>query len=180
MSKADDIRWISQVVLIGNKQSFNHLVVKYQSSIRRFFANLTKGDTFLSDDLAQETFLKAYLKIHSFRGTSSFSTWLFRIAYNTYLDSVRAKKYFEDWNLQEIDENTSAEIDYSSKKNDIFAALQYVKKDEKVALLLFYMEDKSQKEIAKIMDLPLGTVKTNILKGKEKMEIFLRKNGYEK
>jgi RNA polymerase sigma-70 factor, ECF subfamily len=180
MSKTEDMLWVSQVVMFDNKQSFNRLVLKYQSPIRRFFLNLTMGDNPLSDDLAQETFIKAYLNIRSFQGISAFSTWLFRIAYNTYYDSVRAKKYYDDLDILQIDKISSNNIEYSSEKSDIFTALKYLKKDEKSAILLFYMEDKSHKEIAKIMDIPLGTVKTNILKGKEKLGKFLSNQGYGK
>ncbi|MGC3977249.1 MAG: sigma-70 family RNA polymerase sigma factor [Paludibacteraceae bacterium] len=180
MSKAEDLVWISQVVMFDNKQAFNNLVLKYQSPVRRFFRNLTMGDTALSDDLAQETFIKAYLNIRSYQGISAFSTWLYRIAYNTYYDSVRAKKYYEDIDDTQIDKKTHINIAYSPEKNDIFVALQYLKKDERTAILLFYMEDKTHKEIAKIMNLPLGTVKTNILKGKEKLGKLLNECGYGK
>ncbi len=180
MSKTEDMLWVSQVVMFDNKQAFNHLVLKYQSPIRRFFLNLTMGDKPLSDDLAQETFIKAYLNIRSFQGISGFSTWLFRVAHNTFYDSVRAKKYYDDINIAEIDKKNNIEITFSQEKNDIFAALQFLKKDEKTTVLLFYMEDKTHKEIAKITNLPLGTVKTNILKGKEKIGKFLTENGYGK
>lgn len=180
MSKTEDMLWVSQVVMFDNKQSFNRLVLKYQSPIRRFFLNLTMGDNPLSDDLAQETFIKAYLNIRSFQGISAFSTWLFRIAYNTYYDSVRAKKYYDDINIAEIDKKNSTENEYSQEKNDIFVALKHLKKDEKTTILLYYLEDKTHKEIAKITNLPLGTVKTNILKGKEKIGNFLSKQGYGK
>ena len=76
--------WVSQVVIADDLCSFDRLVQKYQSPIRRFLLNLTLGDTMLSDDLAQETFIKAYLNIRSFQGISAFSTWLYRIAYNTF------------------------------------------------------------------------------------------------
>jgi RNA polymerase sigma-70 factor (ECF subfamily) len=82
-------------------------------------------------------------------------------------------KQSNDW-----DKKYSTEIDYSSEKNDIFAALKYLRKDEQTAILLCYMEDKTHKEIAKIMNIPLGTVKTNILKGKEKMGKYLTQAGY--
>lgn len=180
MSKTEDMLWVSQVVMFDNKRAFNHLVLKYQSPIRRFFLNLTMGDNPLSEDLAQETFVKAYLNIRSFQGISAFSTWLYRIAYNTYYDSARARKYHSDLNTAEIDSRNSAEIEYSSEKSDIFTALKYLKKEEQSAILLFYMEDKSHKEIANIMNIPLGTVKTNILKGKEKLGKFLSKQGYGK
>lgn len=180
MSKTEDMLWVSQVVVFDNKQAFNHLVLKYQSPIRRFFLNLTLGDKPLSDDLAQETFIKAYLNIRSFQGIAAFSTWLYRIAYNTYYDSSRAKKYYEDVNIAVVETKNYVENGYSIEKNDIFVALKLLNNSEKEAILLCYMEDKTHKEIAKVMNLPLGTVKNHILKGKEKIEIFLTQSGYGK
>jgi RNA polymerase sigma factor (sigma-70 family) len=75
-----------------NKRAFDQLVRKYQSPVRRFFLNQTLGDAQLSDDLAQETFIKAYMNITKFRGLSSFSTWLMRIAYNVFYDEMRKRK----------------------------------------------------------------------------------------
>lgn len=179
-NKAEDILLASQAAMLNDKEAFNRLVQKYQSSIRRFFLNLTVGDTALSDDLAQETFIKVYLNLRSFQGISSFSTWLFRIAYNTFYDSKRAQKYYEDLDVTDFDKKNSISNEYSPEKNDIFVALKLLKKEEQTAVLLFYMEDKTQKEIAKIMDIPLGTVKTYLMKGKEKMTKFLTVQGYGK
>ena len=82
MSQLNDIALVTQVIVFHNSRAFDQLVRKYQSPVRRFFLNLTCGDRELSDDLAQETFLKAYTHIASFKNLSSFSTWLYRIAYN--------------------------------------------------------------------------------------------------
>ena len=91
MSQLNDISLVAQVVMFHNTRAFDQLVKKYQSAIRRFFLNLTCGDSELSDDLAQETFIKAYTNIASFKHLSNFSTWLFRIAYNIYYDYLRSK-----------------------------------------------------------------------------------------
>lgn len=178
MSKTDDIRWVAQVTLLGDKSAFDKLTCKYQSSIRRFFLNLTMGDAPLSDDLAQETFIKAYLNIHSFLGISSFSTWLFRIAYNIFYDSVRAQKHWMDLDETEINRQHQTQNSFSAEKMDIYNALKILRKEEQTAVLLFYMEDKTHPEIARIMNCPLGTVKTYILKGKEKLSIYLTQVGY--
>lgn len=95
MSKAEDLLWISQVVVADDHRAFERLVRKYQSSVRRFLLNLTLGDSYLADDLAQETFIKVYLNIRSFKGISAFSTWLYRIAYNVFFDSKRAYRHTE-------------------------------------------------------------------------------------
>ena len=178
MSKSDDLLWVTRVTLLGDKSAFDQLTRKYQSSIRRFFLNLTMGDSPLSDDLAQETFIKAYLNLNSFQGLSGFSTWLFRIAYNVHYDFVRAKKITSDIDESEINHRYQLDNTFSAEKLDIHQALQLLRREEKTAVLLFYMEDKTHKEIAKIMQCPLGTVKTYILKGKEKLGVFLKKEGY--
>ena len=82
MSQINDISLVAQVVVFKNTRAFNQLVQKYQSPIRRFFLNLTCGDSDLSDDLAQDTFIKAYTSIATFKNLSNCSTWLYRIAYN--------------------------------------------------------------------------------------------------
>ena len=178
MSNTDDIRWVTQVALFGDKNAYDKLTCKYQSPIRRFFLNLTAGDGPLSDDLAQETFIKAYLNITAFKGISGFSTWLYRIAYNVYYDSVRAQKKYADINEWEIDSQHQTQNEFSAEKMDIYRALKLLRKEEQTAVLLFYMEDQTHPEIAKIMNCPLGTVKTYILKGKEKLSLYLTNAGY--
>lgn len=178
MSKSEDLRWITRVKLLGDTSAFDHLTRKYQSSIRRFFMHLTMGDKPLSDDMAQETFIKVYLNIHSFQGLSKFSTWLFRIAYNVHYDFVRNKKITSEINEAEINHMHQQENSFSAEYIDIHHALQLLRFEEKTAILLFYMEDKTHKEIANIMQCPLGTIKTYILKGKEKLGAYLKKEGY--
>ena len=111
MADLSDISLVTQVAVLHNKKAFDQLVRKYQSPVRRFFLNQTLGDEQLSDDLAQETFIKAYVNITKFRGMSSFSTWLMRIAYNVFYDDVRSRKQTED-----ID--TSSAVRQSSKSGD--------------------------------------------------------------
>ena len=89
MGQLNDISLVAQVVVFKNTRAFDTLVKKYQSPVRRFFLHQTLGDGELSDDLAQETFLKAYTNLSSFKNLSSFSTWLYRIAYNVFYDYIR-------------------------------------------------------------------------------------------
>lgn len=74
MNQLNDLSLIAQVVVFHNNRAFDQLVRKYQSAVRRFFLNQTCGDSELSDDLAQETFIRAYTNLASFRNLSSFST----------------------------------------------------------------------------------------------------------
>ena len=96
MSQLNDISLVAQVVVFKNTRAFDQLVQKYQSPVRRFFLHLTCGDSELSDDLAQDTFIKAYTNLASFRNLSSFSTWLYRIAYNIFYDYIRSRKEMAD------------------------------------------------------------------------------------
>ena len=178
MNKTDDIRWVTQLTLLGDKSAFDKLTSKYQSPIRRFFLNLTMGDAPLSDDLAQETFIKAYLNINTFKGISGFSTWLYRIAYNVFYDSARAQKHYADLDEHVIDNQHQTQNDFSTERLDIYKAIKQLRKEEQTAVLLFYMEDRTQNEIARIMNCPLGTVKTYLLKGKEKLSVYLTQAGY--
>ena len=84
LSKFDEMKLIARCALGDDRRAFGTLVEAYQTEIRRFFLNITFGDAALSDDLAQETFIKAYTSIRSFKGLSKFSTWLYRIAYNEF------------------------------------------------------------------------------------------------
>lgn len=174
MSNTDDLKWIMQVTLLGNKDAFDPLVRKYQSPIRRFFLNLTMGDSSLSDDLAQETFIKAYLQLKSFQGLSGFSTWLFRIAYNVFYDSVRAQKHQNETSLDEVDRWHSVDNDFSAEKSDLHDALRKLRQEERTAILLCYMEGMSHSQAAKVMKCPLGTLKSYVSAGKTKLAHHLQ------
>lgn len=179
ISKTDDLIWVSQVVLFGNKKAFEQLVNKYQGQIRRFFLNLTAGNAALSDDLAQETFIKVYLNLQSFKGTAGFSTWLFRVAYNVYYDYFRSSKSNQEVDYTEVDRNVVGEDAHSDSQMDIYESLKVLKPDERTAVLLFYMEDHPVEKIAKIMNCPTGTVKSHLSRSRDKLAHFFKGTGYE-
>lgn len=99
MNSWDDIQLVSRVAVLHDRRAFDTLVKRHQETIRRFFLNQTCGDTQLSDDLAQDTFVKAYLNIGQFQGKSNFGTWLFRIAYNVFYDYTRGQRPTTDIDL---------------------------------------------------------------------------------
>ena len=180
MAELNDIALVTQVAVFHNKRAFDQLVRKYQSPVRRFFLNQTLGDEQLSDDLAQETFIKAYLNITKFRGLSSFSTWLMRIAYNVFYDDVRARKQTED-----VDTSISALRQTSSNgdsnlKMDIYAALALLKPDERTCITLQLIDGYPIDQISKITGIPDNTVKSHLRRGKEKMTVYLKQNGYDR
>ena len=185
MAELNDIALVTQVSVFRNKKAFDQLVRKYQSPVRRFFLNQTLGDEQLSDDLSQETFIKAYLNIAKFRGMSSFSTWLMRIAYNVFYDEVRKRKV----ESEELKENTQVAGTSltshlspltSSLKMDIYSALALLKPDERTCVTLQLIDGYPIDQIAKITGIPENTVKSHLHRGKEKMVNYLKQNGYDR
>ncbi|MFZ4455688.1 MAG: RNA polymerase sigma factor [Bacteroidales bacterium] len=179
MSKSDDILLVSQMVLFGSHKAFEQLVQKYQSPIRRFFLNLTFGNDALSDDLAQETFIKVYMNLQSFKGTAGFSTWLFRVAYNVYYDYIRSSKSNREAGYEEIGMHLESERPNSDCKIDVYESMKVLKPEERTAIMLFYMEDHPVEKISKIMDCPTGTVKSHLSRGREKLAEYFKNTGYE-
>ena len=179
MSQLNDIALVAQVVVLGNKRAFETLVKKYQSPVRRFFLHQTLGEEELSDDLSQETFIKAYTHLASFKNLSNFSTWLFRIAYNIFYDYIRNRKEtsgLEDW---EVDATYQTEQRRIGEEMDIYRGLSLLKEAERTCITLRYMEDLSVDKIADITGMPSGTVKSHLSRGKERLANFLKQNGYE-
>ena len=180
MVELNDIALVTQVAVFHNKRAFDQLVRKYQSHVRRFFLHQTLGDAQLSDDLAQETFIKAYLNITKFRGLSSFSTWLMRIAYNVFYDDVRARKQTDDVDTSISALRQSASTGDSNLKMDIYAALALLKPDERTCITLQLIDGYPIDEISKITGIPDNTVKSHLRRGKEKMTVYLKQNGYDR
>ena len=174
----NDALLVSQVLLLGDRNAFNRLVEAYQSPVRRFFFNLTGGDEELSKDLAQDTFVKVWLNIGSFRSVSMFSTWLYRVAYNTFYDYVRSRKPVVEVDTEILGNMQETEGYNKDVKIDLVRALLLLRAEERTVVLLFYMEDKSVKTISRIMDLPLGTVKSHLLRGKKKLAVYFEHTGY--
>ena len=179
MTELSDIALVTQVAVLHNKKAFDQLVRKYQSPVRRFFLNQTLGDEQLSDDLAQETFIKAYVNITKFRGMSSFSTWLMRIAYNVFYDDVRSRKQTDDIDTSSAMRQSSNSGD-SNLKMDIHAALALLKPDERICITLQLIDGYPIDQISKITGMNENTVKSHLKRGKDKMANYLKENGYDR
>lgn len=179
MNRLNDIALVAQVVVFKNTRAFDTLVKKYQSPVRRFFLNQTLGDKELSDDLAQETFLKAYTNLASFKNLSNFSTWLYRIAYNVFYDYIRSRKETSGLDTWEIDAAYRTEQRNVGEQMDIYRGLSQLKEAERTCITLFYMEDLPIEKIAMVTGMPAGTVKSHLSRGKDKLSTFLKQNGYD-
>lgn len=165
-----DADLITRTLVDEDQHAFGELVRRHQSAVRGVLRQLTRHDVSLADDLAQETFLRAYKNIRSFRGESKFSTWLYRIAYNCFREDARKRK-----ELVGVDEaRWQAELDPQSVdaglRHDLNNALNLLPLHERSAVLLCCQQGLSHDEAARVLDIPLGTVKTNVLRGREKLK----------
>ena len=158
------------------RDGFEKVVKEYQAPIRRLFLNLTLGDEMLSDDLAQDTFMKAYTNWNSFRRLSSTKTWLFRIAYNVFYDYRRSLHPTDTLEMNE-NNNPTYEIN-TSLKSDLYKAMQLLSQAERICVTLSIVEDQPIKTVAKITGLNENTVKSHIRRGREKIATFLKANNY--
>ena len=180
-----DLTLVTQVAVFHDKRAFDQLVRKYQSPVRRFLLNLTLGNEALSDDLAQDTFLKAYVNIGQFQGKSLFQTWLFRIAYNVFYDYKRKAS-----NLPQLGEASSTERlsaadspswgrpERTDIKMDVRQALALLKDEERTCITLQLIDGEPIDHIAEITGMPENTVKSHLRRGKVRLADYLKQNGY--
>ncbi len=163
---------IARVVKSGDQHAYSQLVRRYQSQIRQSLRQWCKEDHALADDLAQETFIKAYRALSGFRSDAKFSTWLYRIAYNVMVSYFRKQpKQVEHTEVEAVDERN--EMLAQEARRDIRAAMTQLSPEQQNAVHLCLQLGFSHQEAADIMSMPLGTVKTNVLRGKEKLQSLL-------
>ena len=155
----------------GDAAAFGTLVRQHQSKVRGFLRRLTRGDSALSDDLAQETFLEAHRKLDQFRGEGSFGAWLCGIAWSRFLMERRKRR---EEPLEAPDETASVDTTSASlARLDLEKAMAQLAPPERAALTLCYAFGHSHGEAAEILNLPLGTVKSHVLRGREKLKALL-------
>ena len=157
-------------------ERFIDLVRAEQESLRRFLLALCGGDSQEADDIAQDALVRAYVASGSFLGLSKFSTWLFRIAYNCYIDRCRKIKpeTIQTDSPQAIDFPATDETDAAFKYQQLYMALDRLPEKEKASIILHYFEDRSIKEIASILEIPPGTVKYYLSIGRNHLKDLLQ------
>ena len=149
----------------GDQRAYGLLVLKYQRRIQRLIGRMVR-DVDLVEDIAQETFVRAYRALHQFRGDAQFYTWLYRIAVNT------AKKF-----LLEL-KQTPAAFDNFSGNDEIAAvvnaAIEALPVDLRQAVVLREIEGLTYEEIAAAMNCPVGTVRSRIFRAREAISVRVR------
>lgn len=154
------------------RQQFITYVESNQQQLRRFLTALCCGDSALADDIAQDTFLKAYLALDSFREDCKFSSWIFRIAYNVFIDTRRAARCSEELS-QASAVATGDSADSSFHYQHLYTALDKLSAKERTSLLLFYIQGYSIKEISGIVDASEEAVKQQLSRGRMHLKNLL-------
>jgi RNA polymerase sigma-70 factor (ECF subfamily) len=180
-----------QRAVAGDSRAFELLVIKYQARIQRLIGRMVR-DTDLVEDIAQETFIRAYRALPKFRGDAQFYTWLYRIAVNT------AKKFLLDLKRtptvsdrlpsgdDDADETFRPQLEPMNEETPesvlaakeiavaVNAGLAALPDDLRQALTLREIEGLSYEEIAELMDCPIGTVRSRIFRAREAISVRLK------
>lgn len=176
----------------GDPKAFEMLVVKYQRRIERLIARMVR-DVDLVQDIAQESFIRAYRALPQFRGDSAFYTWLYRIAVNTakkalvdlkrdplVTESARAGMNDDDDETsrpeRELSDGETPDAVLASKEiaQTVNAAIEALSDDLRQAITLREIEGLSYEEIAELMNCPIGTVRSRIFRARESIAQRLR------
>ena len=151
--------------------AFGELVRRHQSQVRNFLRKLTR-DYVLADDLAQDAFLHAWDKLHTFRGHGTFIGWLLKVAYTTFLQSKRKSSRYGEI-LEEVGHDAEARdsqhTEQSADITDLDKFLAVLTEEERAVMILSYACGLSHREIGDAASMPVGTVKSIIFRGKEKI-----------
>ncbi|MEP7207407.1 MAG: sigma-70 family RNA polymerase sigma factor [Casimicrobiaceae bacterium] len=181
IQEVTDAELIARVVVQDDRAAFAELVRRYQSGVRATLRRLATGDHGLADDLAQETFLSAYRNLRAFRQDARFSTWLYRIATNAFL-AYRRKRREELLGESADDVADGGEAADAHDRGygdhaggttlriDMERALEVLSDAERAAIVQCYHNDLSHEEAAYVLGCPVGTVKTHILRAKQKLK----------
>lgn len=155
-----------------DRQQFIQYVESNQRAVRRFLTALCCGDAAMADDLAQDTFVKAYLSCDSFRGDSKFSVWIYRIAYNTFVSSRRSVRATEPIDQAECISGAER-ADSAFRYQALYTALEQLSAKERTAILLYYMQGYAINEIADITGASVEAVKQQLSRGRRNLKGLL-------
>ena len=184
-----DLQLVERTVA-GDQKAFELLVIKYQRRIERLIGRMVR-DVDLVEDIAQETFIRAYKALHQFRGDAQFYTWLYRIAVNT------AKKFLMEMKRDPVltesqiksnddDETNSPGIELTSDETPesvlaakeiagaVNAAMDALPGDLRQAVVLREIDGLTYEEIAEVMNCPIGTVRSRIFRARESISAKVR------
>ncbi|MBT8078471.1 MAG: RNA polymerase sigma factor [Gammaproteobacteria bacterium] len=172
---------VARVVAQQDSAAFGELVRRHQSQVRNFLRRLAR-DHELADDLAQDAFMHAWDRIHTYTGRGSFIGWLLKVAYTTFLQSKRRSNRYAEI-LQQLGQQAAdtggGQAGVSDEIGDLDKFLAVLTEEERAVMILSYACGLSHREISDTADLPVGTVKSIIFRGKEKIRESFEINDHQ-
>ena len=157
------------------REQFIRQVRVHEKPFRRFLMAICCGDSMLADDIAQESYMKAYMSVANLENPDSFRFWLFRIAHNTFLTHKRALKSTVDFD-DARDVCSESESDDAFRYQDLHQALEKLSLKVRTSILLYYMEGYSVREVAAIIDTGEDAVRQHLARGRKHLKELLERN----
>ncbi len=169
------------LILNGDTSAFSVLVDRYKDLVFSLTIKMLKNRE-EAEEVSQDTFIKVYKSLNMFKGDSKFSTWIYRVAYNTCLDRLKKnKKQFNNVPIDEFTEHQVKTIDNALdtlENNERDKAIQdcitLLPSDDAFLLTLYYFEEQSLDEIAKVMNLTANHVKVKLFRSRKKLAAILK------
>lgn len=171
-----DAQLVARALGGSDEEAFRLIVERYQAAIRGFLRRLLAGDHGTADDLAQDTFLLAYRKLHTLRKAEGLASWLHSIAYRQFLQHGR--KHGRTRPVAEPPDAGHDPRDAMDSEWLLPRLMAQASETERACLTLAYAAGMSHPEISEITGLPLGTVKSHITRGKRKLQDWLNEHDH--
>ena len=176
MEQRDDIYYIEKV-LAGQSQYYSYIVERYQDIVFSIALKVLRNRED-AEEMAQETFIKVYKSLGSFKGKAKFSTWIYRITYNNCISELRKKKiYFASTDEVEIkDESEELNLDGIPEENRarvIKEAMEQLPEEEYTLVLLYYFEEQTIEEISRVTKLSESNTKVKLFRARKKLYTIL-------
>lgn len=186
MSAIDDYQLI-QSIKNGEPRAYAILVDRYKDLVYTLAYRMVRNRE-EAEEVAQDSFVKVYKSLDKFKGDSKFSTWIYRIAYNTSLDRIKKnKKHYNDVPINDYTYNQLDTIDNAlenmisaEKSKMIKDCIQKLPEESGVLLTLFYFDELSLEEISKIVNIEANTVKVKLFRARKKLAVVLESYLYPK
>ncbi len=181
MAHTEDQHYIN-LVLSGNTNSFAILVDRYKDMVFTLAVKMLNNKE-EAEEIAQDTFIKVFNSLSKFKGESKFSTWVYKVTYNTCLDTLKKKKkinnvaYIEDFSEHQtkVLEGILDSIDEKERNQAIQECLEELASEEAFLLTLYYFDDQSVEEISKVINITTDNVKVKLFRTRKKLATILKK-----
>jgi RNA polymerase sigma factor (sigma-70 family) len=175
-----ELEWI-QAVLSGDKEAYGHIINKYKNQLYATILRMTKHPQD-AQDLVQEAFIKVYHQLGKYDQKGKFSSWMFRVAINHCMDEFRKKRYkmtsVEENEAKLLNTNHPEVIFLKKEKNrQLEKLIETLPEDERLIILLRYVNELSYDEISELLEIQLATVRNKLHRAKKKMRNTAKKEG---